>query len=173
MEVINRTERYIEGPYGDVLIVPSQEKQLFRLMSRGHTFNLGRFGYVLDAQFSSHSICFTEANGPVRCFSCIDGKLKWQFDPGNTSYVVRLYYSEKMDAFWGILWNFDIGAVRHLVRFDVTNGASEQVCEFKSWEEIFLDKTGQLVTSAGEIRDLSNGKIVGQLYFPLREYPDN
>jgi hypothetical protein len=59
------------------------------------------------------------------------------------------------------------------MRFDVTSGACERVCDLDSWEEIFLDTVDQLVTSRGEVRDLSNGALVGQLAFPLREYPDD
>jgi hypothetical protein len=78
-----------------------------------------------------------------------------------------------MDVFFGILWDFEKGGPRTLLRFDPTNGACERVCEFHSWEEVFVDTVNQLVTSAGEIRDLSNGALVGRLAFPRREYPDD
>jgi hypothetical protein len=48
----------------------------------------------------------------------------------------------------------------------------ERVCDLDSWDVAFVDATDQLVTSSGEIRDLSDGALVGRLSFPLREYPD-
>jgi hypothetical protein len=36
-----------------------------------------------------------------------------------------------------------------------------------------MDAPDRIVTSAGEIRNLSNGNLVGRLAFPQKEYPDH
>jgi hypothetical protein len=175
LEVIEGIEQYIEGPYRDVLVVPVQEgKEPFRLSSRDRNFNISRLSFaLLDAKFSPRSICLTEAKGKVRCISCLDGGLEWAFDPGVDRHVLRLHYSSSMNAFWGILQELNKKgrSARHLVKFDATTGAYEQVCELESWAEVFLDAADLLVTSAGEIVGLSNGVLVGRLAFPQREYP--
>ena len=76
-----------------------------------------------------------------------------------------------MDAFFGILRHLEKRGSRQLVRFETEKGIYSRICDLDSWEEVFLD-TDQLVTSAGEIRDLSNGALVGRLAFPQKEYPD-
>jgi hypothetical protein len=41
------------------------------------------------------------------------------------------------------------------------------------WDVTFLDAADQLVTTSGEIRNLSDGTLVGRLAFPQKEYhPD-
>lgn len=176
LEILEGIEQYIEGPYGDALSVPALKKSNpFCLLGRGGNFNISKVSFaLLDAQFLPRSVCLSEACGPVRCISCIDGSLEWMFEPGIDKHVLRLHYSAGMDTLFGILTNLNkkgIGS-RSLVRFEVKGGACEHVCELDSWEEAFLHTTDQLITSAGEIRNLSNGVLVDRLDFPSREYPD-
>jgi hypothetical protein len=77
-----------------------------------------------------------------------------------------------MDAFFGVLANTEHRPFRTLIRLETTSGEYQRICDFDSWAEVFLLATDQLVTSAGEIRNLSDGEIVGRLSFPQREYPD-
>jgi WD40 repeat protein len=174
LETKNGTRRYIEDLSGDVLRVPANEADSICLIRGGHTFNLYKPSrWVLDATFSPDSVCISEANGPVRCLGRVDGKLQWAFEPPTKSHVVALHYSPGIDAFFGVSFNFEDGASRALIRFHPASGINQQVCEFASWEEAFLGTTDQLVTSAGEIRSLSSGDIVGRLKFPQKEYPDD
>jgi WD40 repeat protein len=175
LEVIEGVRRYIDGPSGDALSIPVKEgNNGFHLIGGGHDFNISRLGFaVLDAEFSPHFVCLSEARGPVRCIDRIDGKLKWMFDTGTDNHVLRLHYSPRMDAFFGIQRDFKEEGSRHLLRFDATTGVCERVCDLDSWDEVFLGTVDQLVTSSGEIRDLSDGALVGRLAFPLREYPDD
>ena len=175
LEVIGRTIRYIEDASGDFLRIPIEKaNNQIGIFGRGYAFNVDTQGlWLLDAKFSPHSVCLSQARGIVRCFSYAEGKLLWSFDPGSSSHVLRLHYSPIRNAFFGILWNFEKGGPRYLMKFDATTGLPEPVCEFDSWEEAFLDTDDQLVTSTGEIRDLSSGAVVGRLAFPQREYhPD-
>lgn len=181
LDVFEQTRQFFEGPSGDALSVPvEQGKDPIRLIRMDHTSNIERPGIaVLDAQFSPHSVCFSEAGrylsgagGPVRCISRVDGSLQWMFEPGADNHVVRLHYSPNVDAFFGILVNFGKACCRSLVRFDAIYGTVDELCELGSWEEAFVDAADQLVTSSGETRDLSNGAVVGRLVFPLKEYPD-
>jgi hypothetical protein len=181
LEVVDGVSQYIEGPYDAALSVPAQKERPFRLIAKGHSFDIDRSSFgLLDAQFSPHSVCLSEAAaylkrlGAVRCLSCDDGRLQWRFDPGADTHVLRLQYCPRIDAFFGILKELNkkgLGS-RRLVKFDATSGTCERVCDLNSWEEVFLD-TEQLVNSRGEVRDLSNGALFGRLAFPLNEYPDD
>jgi WD40 repeat protein len=174
LEVSEGIRRLVEAESGDWLSVPAEGGgDPTRIFSAGHIFDIGGPKIAgLDARFSPHSICLSEVRGPVRCISRSDGKLQWMFDPGSDSQVVRLYYSRRMDAFWGILWNCVKGGPRTLLKFDALSGVVVRLCEFDSWEEVFLEEVDQLVTSEGEIRDLANGELIGKLAFPHIEYPD-
>lgn len=174
LATIDGARRYIEDVSGDVLSVPANEDDPIRLIRGSHSFTLYKPGrWVLDAKFSPQSVCLSEANGPVRCIGRFDGELQWMFDPGIKSHVVGLHYSPGVGAFFGVLFNFENGASRTLMRFHPASGIYERICEFDSWEEAFLSATDQLVTSAGEIRDLSTGELVGRFAFPQKEYPNH
>lgn len=173
VEVIDGSGRYIENPFGGALIVPVNDARPMRLIGPERSFEIDRRGSaLLDAQFSQASICLCEAGGPVRCFSSVDGKLQWTFEPGPSSHVLRLHFSSALGAFFGILRNLQDHGPRTLLRFDPAIGSYERVCDVDAWEQVFLGDTDQLITSTGEIRDLANGALVGKLAFPLREYPD-
>lgn len=176
LEVMEGVSQYIEGPYGDTLSVPARSRnQPFRLIAKECTFEIERLSFgLLDAQFSPDAICLTEARGPVRCMNCTDGTQRWRFDPGADSHVLRLHYSLEIDAFFGVMWHLVKGGCRCLVQFDARSGACKRICDLvDSWEEVFVEGVNQLVTSAGEVRALTNGALVGRLAFPVREYPDD
>jgi hypothetical protein len=158
------------------LSVPDEKKKSpLRLIAGSHNFAVDRLEFAPSyATFSPHAVFFTEGWGPVRCFSCDHGKLQWMFDPGTDSHVQRVHYSPRLNAFFGGLRNFNNKHNRRLLRFDVPSGACERVCDldWDAWDVAFLDVADQLVTTSGEIRNLSDGALVGRLAFPQREYPD-
>jgi WD40 repeat protein len=177
LEEIKGISRQIDGTYGATLTVPSRKsKKTYRLTAGDHSFDVLPLSFgLLDVTFSPHSVCLTEAGGPVRCMSCDDGKLQWTFNPGTDSHVLRVYYSPRLNTFFGVLMNFKTKRTpTRLVRFDVTSGVCEQLCDldWDAWEVAFLAVSDQLVTTSGEIRNLSDGVLVGRLAFPQREYPD-
>lgn len=186
IEQIKGSSRYIDGPHGGALHAPAEknprftaddeEKRPYRLTAGNHSFEISALGIaLLDATFSPNSVCLSESRGPVRCVRCADGKLQWTFDPGAESHVLRVHYSPHLNAFFGVLRNFYNKHNHRLLRFDVTSGVCERVCDLESdaWDVAFLDVADQLVSTSGEIRNLSDGALVGRLAFPQREYhPD-
>jgi hypothetical protein len=175
LEEIKGISRRIEGPYGATLIVPSRKSKNPYLLTAGkQTFDIGPAGFTLHyATFSPHSVCLSEPRVPIRCISCENGNLQWTFDPSADSGAVIQHYSPKLNAFFGVLINRKTRRIpTRLVRFDVTSGVCEQLCDldWDAWDVAFLDVADQLVTTSGEIRNLSDGALVGRLAFPQREY---
>lgn len=171
VEVLKGISQFIEGPDGGGLKVPAKGAP-FRLASKDHEFEVARAGLaLLDARFSADAVCLTEARGSVRCIDRDDGRQRWRFDPDADSQVLLLHYSQGMDAFFGVLQNLAKREARHLVRFDGLSGACEWVCSLDSWGEAFLE-SDQIITSTGEVKDLSSGAVVARLAFPIKEYPD-
>jgi hypothetical protein len=171
LEVFKGLKRVIEGPYGDRLDVPPRDAP-FRLLSRRREIEILQCGIgLLDAQFSPEAVCLAEARGPVRCVGCSGGGEQWRFDPGASRHVLRLHYSEGINAFFGILRGLVKDEGRYLLRFDARDGTCEQICKLESWEQVFIESSDQIVTASGEIRELSDGALVGRLPFPVKEYP--
>jgi hypothetical protein len=199
IEEIKGCSRYIDGSYTGALRVPAakklrfhvlqvydashrverlsvpveEKKRPYRLTAGNHSFEISAFGIaLLDATFSPHSVCLSESRGSVRCVSCVDGKQQWTFDPGAESNVPHVHFAPRLNAFFGVLRHLNNKHNRRLLRFDVTSGACEQVCDLgvHAWDVAFLDVTDQLVSTSGEIRNLSDGELAGRLAFPQREY---
>ena len=174
IQTIKGTTKYFEGPLGDALRVPSDDEKPIEFLCEGHAFRVvvdEPRRAILDAQFSPDSVCFSTAGGNVRCISRADGKQLWVFAPEAGTHVLRLHYSAALDAFFAILWSFQLGGARTLLRFNRENGAYQQICDYESWEDVFVSNADQLLTSAGEIRILAAGAVAGRLAFPQREYP--
>lgn len=173
IEVFEKTEKYVEDSDGRTLKYPTLKGKPVLVSTKDSSFDIGCLGFgLLDAKFLPDSVCMSEANGPVRCISCVTGRLEWTFDPGVRSHVLRLHYSPRLGALWGVLANFmekRLGS-RQLVQFDITGGSCTPICDLRSWADVFSDQADQLVTSEGAIRDLANGNLIGQLAFPMRDY---
>jgi WD40 repeat protein len=172
LDVLEGVSHYIEGLTGDVFTVRVKKGgKSFHFITKDQSFEITRAGFaLLDVQFSPYGLCLSEARGPVRFLSRVDGLVQWQFHPGTDSHVTKLHYSPTMGAFFGVLRDLTRKQVTRLVSLDAVTGASTFVCDLDSWEEVFLDRD-QLITSNGEIRDLASGARIGQLSFPMREYP--
>lgn len=127
---------------------------------------------ILDATFGVDSICISESTGPLRSIDWRTGIECWRYTPPDGSHVLRLHYNYLDGFFYGVLWHYEKGRFRYLMRFDPQTGETAHICNLNSWAEVFSEATQQLVTSSGEIVDLSSGKLVGKLAFPLKEYPD-
>jgi len=174
--VLKGVRRYFEGQSGQTLAVPSSSSAY--LLRTGATapvaeFQIERLTFaVLDAAFGPDCLYLTESTGPLRCIDCATGSERWRFNPPAGSHVLRLHYNADDQMTYGVLWHYEKGAFRYLVRFDPRTGEMEHISALSSWEEEFIASDHRLVTSSGEIVDLRSGDIVGSLSFPKREYPD-
>ncbi len=169
-EVLQNTVDYIEGPTGHALTIPSAASN-YILRNYGE-ISISKLTFaVLDAVVAADHLCITESQGPVRCIDCLSGAELWRYTPPDGSHVLRLHYNCLDGFFYGVLWHYEKGDFRYLVRFDA-EGQANRVRSLNSWEEVFSEAMQQLVTSSGEMIELSTGKVVGKLAFPRKEYPD-
>lgn len=172
VEILEHTGRYIDGPNNVALLVSSSEPNYF-LVQRDHSVSVPKLTFgLLDAAFGPTTVCISESTGPVRCIDCMAGREIWRYNPPEGSHALVLHYNRKDSFFYGVVWHYEKGHFRHLLRFDAETGQPSQVRSLNSWEEVFSDATQQLVTSSGELIDLSNGQVVGELDFPRIEYAD-
>lgn len=171
LEVVDKVRDYIERSSLVGISVPSDEQAPFTIFSGSTYFPLLREGFgILDVQFASESVCISEASGPVRCVSLRDGSVLWRFNPGGDGHILKLHFSQKNNAFFGTFLNYQKRAARILLSFDPVSGATYPICEFEGWTETFIEISDELVTSKGEIFNISRGSMVGRLDFPRRHY---
>jgi len=170
-EVLRQIDHYIEGPNGYALTVPSTGSTY--LLRKEHEIPIPKLTFaVLDVAFGPDRLCITESTGPVRCLDYLTGAEHWRYTPLEGSHVLGLHYNRLDDFFYGVVWHYEKGQFRYLARFDAETSQPTRLRSLSSWEEVFSEATQQLVTSSGEIIDLSSGEIAGELAFPRKEYPD-
>ncbi len=171
IRVFQDTIHYIEGPDGQVFIDPRSNQGY--LLRGKHEISIPKLTFaVLDVAFHNDRLCITESGGPVRCLSYLTGSDLWRYIPPDGSHVLALHFNCRSGFFYGVLWHYEKGHFRYLVRFDAETGQVFHIRNLSSWEEVFCEATQQLITSSGEIVDLSSGEMVGKLAFPSKEYPD-
>jgi len=127
---------------------------------------------ILDIAFGPESLCLTESGGPVRCLDCRSGAELWRYESPKDNHVLRLWYREPDGHYYGVQWQYQTGGPRKLLRFDAGSGQAKEIFQFDSWEEQVCIGLDCLVASSGEILRLADGKSLGRLDFPQRDYSD-
>lgn len=169
-QVIRDAKGYIESAHGCVLIIPKSKPNYLLLCEQEVPIPKLTFA-ALDVAFTEDAVCLTESGGPVRFIDLATGAERWRYEPPSGSHILRFHYSDRDGFLYGILWHYKKGLFRNLVRFDAQTGQSTNICKLDSWNEAFLECTHQLVTTSGDIIDLSTGRVVGRLAFPQKQYP--
>jgi hypothetical protein len=172
VELLENTGRYVDGPDDYALLAPSSGPN-YLVVQRDHKVPVPKLTFApLDAAFGPASVCITESGGPVRCVGCPTGAEIWRYTPPDGTHALRLHYNCVDGFFYGVVWHYERGQFRYLVKLDAETGQTSVVCSLESWAEVFSEATQQLVTSSGRIINLSSGEAVGELSFPRKEYPD-
>ena len=171
--VLQRTDTYVAGQKDDHALLTGRSRRDYVIIQRDHKLSIPKITFaILGVAFSPGAVCITESGGPVRCVDCESGKELWRHTPPSDSHILDLHYNALDGYFYGVAWHYQRGEFRYLVRFHSETGKATRVRDLNSWMEVFSEATEQLVTSSGEIVDLSSGEAVGELCFPKKEYPD-
>lgn len=86
-------------------------------------------------------------------------------------HFLRVWYRQIDGNFYGVLREFQTGSFRSLVRLDANTGEQNVICQLNSWEGISCTKSDRIITSNGEVIDLSDGRILRRLQFLQTDYP--
>lgn len=166
--------KVFEDRYSKALFIAPRSKTKPYLFGESSEYRIERRSFaVLDVVFASDCFCVTEASGPTRCFGRGDGRERWCYEPPPNSHVVQLHFDEALHAFFGVLYQFNDGN-RFLVRLDPIRGTCTVVCDLRdSWAFCFCEPLALLVTSAGSLIGINDGREAGRLDFPRKEYPDS
>jgi hypothetical protein len=143
------------------------------ILGKEKTLQIPRLTFaILDVAIGPKSLAISESGGPVRCIDSSTGTELWRQSPGKRIHFLRVWYRQIDGNFYGVLWDFQTDSFRSLVRLDASSGQQKVICQLNSWEEIYSKKSDRLVTSNGEVLDLSDGRLIHRLQFPQTDYPD-
>lgn len=161
-----------DSSYSDVRLL-DKPKRNYTVRGK-HDFTIPRLTFaLLDAVIGPTSVCVSESGGLTRCVELLSGTELWRYDPGKWNHILRLWYRAADDAFYGVQWEYNKGSQRSLIRFEAQTGQIREVCDLNSsWAEAISPALDCVVTSAGSILALSDGRLLNCLRFPHRDYPD-
>lgn len=167
LKVIDDVQNYFEGDYGCDFVVPRGKSSPYILRRGAEEFQIPRMtSATLDVDFAPDCVCFSEAGGLVRCVDYWNGCTRWVFRPEPGSHALQIHYNSTDDSFYAVVWDYDMGRFRRLLRIELVSGEQETVCALKSSNEKFLSKRAELITSDGTVIELSTGRRINRLDFP-------
>lgn len=172
LEEVGSLNNIYDSSYSDVRLL---DKPKHNYTVRGQEdFTIPRLTFaLLDAVISPTSVCISESGDVTRCFKLSSGTERWRYDPGKWNHILRLWYRAPDDTFYGVQWEYNKGSQRSLVRFEPQTGRPREVCDLSSsWAETVSPVMDCVVTSAGSVLSLSDGKLLNCLPFPQRDYPE-
>ena len=125
---------------------------------------------VLDGAFSPSQVCISEAGGPVRCFDLSSGVEVWHHAPPIGIHFLRLTFCENVQCFAGVSLPYERGGAMQLQFFGHHDGTPSVVADVGTPAEVEFCWNGNgLVTSQGLLFEVSSGRLIGTLSFPMHQ----
>jgi WD40 repeat protein len=150
--------RFVESAHEPLIFLDGARPTVSSADSLIGLFAVERSSFAfLSAAFAPSQIAVSEAGGDVRCFELRDGCSVWTFKPRSGLHCLALTYSKDDDAFFGILWPYEIGGDKELVRFNGDGSASLIARIGQPAETAFEQTTATLVTSDRRLINISKG----------------
>ena len=171
LDALTGVRDIFDSEYSEDLVLEKRKRDY--ILRKDKTRQIPRLTFaILDVAFGPHSLAISESGGPVRCIDFSTGTELWRQSPCKQIHFLRLWYRQTDRNFYGVQWDFQTGSFRSLVRLDSNSGEPNLICQLNSWEEVYCPKFDCVVTSNGEVLDLSDGRLLHRLQFPQTEYPD-
>ena len=123
---------------------------------------------ILDAAFSPDRLCITESGGPVRCLDAKTGAELWRYTPRPCHHILKLAYSYKAGAFYGVEREYMKTGKKRLLRLDPELGKPTLAASLGKpcATEVFCSRGEALLTSEGELIDVITGFTKRVFQFP-------
>lgn len=172
LEELGSLHNIYDSSYSDVRLLDTTKRNY---SVRGkQDFTIPRLTFaLLDAVIGPTSVCISESGGLTRCFELSSGTERWSYDPGKWHHILRLWYRATDEAFYGVQREYNKGSQRSLIRFEPQTGRPREVCDLSSsWAETVSPALDCVVTSAGSVLALSDGRLLNCLLFPQRDYSE-
>ena len=147
-----------------------QERKIYRIVGN-HISEIPAMSFALvDAALSPEAVCLSESKPGIRCIELKSGEQLWYNPYLGTNHV----------AFCAADFNFYCVAMENspphdcsLVRLAPNIMNCDQTAFIgPCWEAAFSQSGNVLITMRGDVFETSTGRLLSQLNFPQREYPD-
>lgn len=123
-----------------------------------------------DAAFSEYSVCISEPRAGIRCIDLVTQRTLWHHESIRTNWVA---FCSEDHEFYCVATTDRPPHDCSLIRLAPRLLDCEQVAWLgPCWEASFFRRGTRLITMRGEIYETASGKLIRQLEFPQREYPD-
>jgi len=151
---------FLESSYESLVFLDKRRPIVSSADSLKELFSIKRASFAfLSAAFAPDQIAVSEAGGYVRCFELCNGYPVWTFESQAGTHCLDVTYSKDDDAFFGILWNYEVGGEKELVRFSRDGSASVIANIGRPAETTFEQNTATLITSDRKLIDISKGTV--------------
>jgi len=162
--------RFCENEYSGELLLERRKRDY--ILRNGQSRKIPRITHgILSAAFGTQSFVMSEIGGPVRCIDSSAGTELWRVTPERGSHFLFLWFRGTDGDFCGVLRHYEQNRYRRLVQLDAATGEAKILCGLDSWYEEYCAKLDCVVTSSGELVDLSKGRVLHRLNFPETDYP--
>jgi WD40 repeat protein len=158
LETIEAVSTRIDSPFGNAYLLDGE--QLHIQLKSGKSFSPRRETFaVLDAVFGVDTVAIAESGGSVRILSLDSGRDVVRYTPENGVHALQLAYCAKRNAYLALLWPYQHGGSKRLVKIDSTSGRVSTIAVVGQPAETgFSTPLGALVCSTGELVDLESGR---------------
>ncbi len=161
-------------PYNSYLLMDKSNPEIFTVNGEKQC-TLPRDGFaILDIAFSPSVVAISESANNVRFFDIPNPKNSLTYIPPKSYHVLNLTYNDEAEDFFGVLWDYETGTKKTLIKFNVPELNVIEIADLTdSWEEVFVKSGRKLVTSSGKIINTKNGNVDMILNFPMCDYLDD
>ena len=126
---------------------------------------------ALDVVLTEDTAFLTESGGAIISIDTHTGYENWRYSPPKGSHALKLHWGSRLKALYAVVWHYEGNLFRNLLRLEEKDGQAGLVCEItNSSGEAFIEATQSMITTNGDIIDLSSGRMLDKIPFPQKEY---
>jgi WD40 repeat protein len=157
LEKLKNVRTRVDSPFDNAFLLDG--KNLKVNTTRGLSFLPRRETFcVLDASFSPDELAISESGGSIRIFSLLSGAEIARHNPPTGVHALNLAYAGGSGAFFALLWPYQNGGSKSLVRLDISDGSVNSVADLgQPAETEFSASLSAMVCSTGELVDVHSG----------------
>jgi WD40 repeat protein len=157
LEKLKNVRTRVDSPFDNAFLLDGKKLKVhstsgLSFLPRRETF------CILDAVFSPDVLAISESGGSIRVFSLESGIEIARYNPPSGVHALQLGYFADSGDYFALLWPYQNGGSKSLVRLDVSDGGVSTVAELgQPAETEFSASLGAIVCSTGELIDVHSG----------------
>jgi WD40 repeat protein len=157
LEKLTNVRTRVDSPFDNAFLLDG--KRLKVHSTSGLSFLPRRETFcVLDAVFGPNVLAISESGGSIRVFSLESGVEVARYKPPSGVHALQLGYVAGSGDYFALLWSYQDGGSKSLVRLDISDGSVNMVADLgQPAATEFSANLNSMVCSTGELVDLHSG----------------